>query len=93
MLSTTYDAFAQAIRAVASLTVPGGQEFHFTHFFPSNFDQFFSFFLEIYLFSSSFWPLPTWESPDYAIASNVDEKCMMKPYSLVNHSKIITSDF
>ena len=42
-------------RAVASLTAPGGQEFHFPHF-SSNFDQFFLFFLKLYLFSSSFWP-------------------------------------
>ena len=40
------------IRAVASLTVPGGQEFHFPHF-SSNFDK---FFLKLYLFPSSFWP-------------------------------------
>ena len=42
-------------RAVASLTVPGGQEFHFPHF-SSNFDQIFVFSLKLYLFSSSFWP-------------------------------------
>ena len=36
-------------RAVASLTVPGGQEFHFPHF-SSNFDQFFLFFLKLYYF-------------------------------------------
>ena len=42
-------------RAVASLTVPGGQEFHFPHF-SSNFDQFFLFFLNFH-FSSSFDPL------------------------------------
>ena len=43
------------LRAVASLTVPGGQEFHFPHF-SSNFDQLFLFFLNHYLFFSSFWP-------------------------------------
>ena len=42
-------------RAVASLTVPGGQEFHFPHF-SSNFDQFYLFFLKLFSFSSSFWP-------------------------------------
>ena len=42
-------------RAVASLTVPGGQEFHFPHF-SSNSDQFFLFFLKLDLLSSSFWP-------------------------------------
>ena len=41
--------------AVASLTVPGEQEFHFPRV-SSNFDQFFIFFLKLYLFSSSFWP-------------------------------------
>ena len=41
-------------RAVASLTVPGGQEFHFPHFSP-NFDHFFLFFLKLFPFSSSFW--------------------------------------
>ena len=42
------------LRAVASLTVPGGQEFHFPHFFP-NFEHFFLLFLTLFLFSSSFW--------------------------------------
>ena len=42
-------------RAVASLTVPGGQEFNFPHF-SSNRDQFFLFFLKLCSFSSSFWP-------------------------------------
>ena len=41
-------------RAVANLTVPGGQELHFPNF-SSNFDQFFLFFLKLDLFSSSFW--------------------------------------
>ena len=41
-------------RAVASLTVPGGQEFHFPNF-SSNFDQFILFFLKLYSFSSSVW--------------------------------------
>ena len=44
-----------SFRAVASLAAPAGQEFHFPHF-SSNFDQFFLFFLKLYLFSSSFWP-------------------------------------
>ena len=44
-----------ALRAVASLTVPGGQEFHFPHF-SSNFDKFFLFFLKLFSFPSSFWP-------------------------------------
>ena len=52
-------------RAVASLTVLGGQEFHFPHF-SSNFDQFFLFFLKLYLFSSSFWPSGWAEGPGYA---------------------------
>ena len=42
-------------RAIASLTVPGGQDFHFTHF-SSNFNQFDLFFLKMFSFSSSFWP-------------------------------------
>ena len=41
-------------RAVASLTIPGGQEFHFPHF-SSNFDKFFLFFLKLDLFSFLFW--------------------------------------
>ena len=44
-------------RAVASLTVPDGQEFHFPHF-SSNFNH---FFLKLYLFYSSFW-LSGWAS-------------------------------
>ena len=43
------------IRAVASLTVPGGQEFHFSHF-SSSLDQVFWLFLKLFSFSSSFWP-------------------------------------
>ena len=43
-------------KAVVSLTIPGGQEFHFPHFF-LKFRSFFSYFLlKLYLFSSSFWP-------------------------------------
>ena len=42
-------------RAVASLTISGGQKFHFPHF-SSNRDQFFLFFLKLCSFSSSFWP-------------------------------------
>ena len=42
-------------KGVASLTVPYGQEFHFTHF-SSNCDNFFLFFLKRCSFSSSFWP-------------------------------------
>ena len=40
---------------MVNLIVPGGQEFHFPYF-SSNFDQFFLFFLKLYLFSSLFWP-------------------------------------
>ena len=41
-------------RGVASITVPGGQEFHFLHF-SSNLNHFFLFF-PFLLFLSSFWP-------------------------------------
>ena len=40
--------------AVASLTVPGGQDFHFPYS-SSNFGHFFVFFLKLFSFSSSFW--------------------------------------
>ena len=62
-------------RAVASLTVPGGQEFLFPHF-SSNFDQFSLSFLNFYAFSSSFWPSgwatrpPGKALPGYATAPN-----------------------
>ena len=49
-LSTT-----DSTRAVASLTVPRGKSSTFLTFF-SNFDQFFLFFLKLYLFFSSIWP-------------------------------------
>ena len=52
---TTYTEIMLLDRAVASLTVPGGQEFHFPHFF-LKFQLNFLFFLNLYLFSSSFWP-------------------------------------
>ena len=48
--------------AVASLTVPGGWEFHFL-IFSSNFNQFFLFFLKLYLFFPSFWPSGWTSSP------------------------------
>ena len=48
-------------RAVASLTVPGRQEFHFPHF-SSNRDQFFLFFLKLCSFSSSLKP-SGWATP------------------------------
>ena len=43
------------VRGVASLTVPDGQEFHFPHL-SSNFYWLFLFFLNLFKFSSSFWP-------------------------------------
>ena len=59
----------QICRAVASLTVPGGQGSTFL-IFSSNFDQFSLFFLRFYLFSSSFW-LSGWASrpPGKALAT------------------------
>ena len=56
-------------RAVASLIVPGGQEFHFLTF-SSNVNQVFLCFLKLYLFSSSFWP-SRWAScpPGKALAT------------------------
>ena len=59
----------KSIRAVASLTVPGGQGSTFL-IFSSNFDQFSLFFLRFYLFSSSFW-LSEWASrpPGKALAT------------------------
>ena len=54
-------------RAIASLTVPGGQEFHFPHFFlkfRSIFPQtLLIFFLILALRVSE---LPNWEGPGYA---------------------------
>ena len=59
-------------RAVASLTVPGGQEFHFPQF-SSNFDQFFLIFPQTLLIFFLILALrvgesPTWEGPGYATA-------------------------
>ena len=58
------------LRAVASLTVPGGQEFHFPHFFPK-FWSFFSYFPQISLIFFLILALrvgdfPTREGPGYA---------------------------
>ena len=62
----------RTVRAVASLTVPGGQEFHFPHFFPKFrsilliFPQtFFIFFLILVLRVGE---SPTREGPGYATA-------------------------
>ena len=59
-------------RAVASLTVQDGQEFHFSHF-SSYLDQFFLFSSN--LFSSSFW-LSGWASrpPGKALATPLEIK-------------------
>ena len=56
-------------RAVASLTIPRGQDFHFPNF-SSNFDQFLSFFLKFCSFSPSFW-LSGWATrpPGKALAT------------------------
>ena len=45
---------SEGVRGVASLTIPGGQEFHFH--FSSNFYRLFLFFPKFSSFSSSFWP-------------------------------------
>ena len=60
-------------RAVASLTVPSGQEFTFPLFF-LNFDQFFLFFLKLDIFSSSFW-FSGWASrpPGKALATPLNK--------------------
>ena len=69
------DIFALNVetRAVASLTVPGGQSSTFL-IFSSNFDKFFLFFLKLYLFSSSYW-LSGWASrpPGKALATQLVE--------------------
>ena len=49
-------------RAVASLTVLGGQEFHFPHFF-LNFDQFFLIFPQTFLIFFLISALRVGESP------------------------------
>ena len=56
-------------RAVVSLTIPRGQDFHFLHF-SSNFDQFLLYFLKFCSFSSSFW-LSGWANrpPGKALAT------------------------
>ena len=71
------------IRAVANLTVPGGQEFHFPHFCPQIFNQFLLFFLKLILFSSSFWA-SGWASrpPGKALATPpaFNTRSKIKPY-------------
>ena len=62
-------------RGVASLTVPGGQEFYFPHFF-SNFQHFFVFFPQIFVISVLILvlrvdDLPTREGPGYATDDEV----------------------
>ena len=75
-------------RAVASLTVPGGQKFHFPHF-SSNFDQFILFFLKLYSFSSSFL-FSGWAArpPGKALATPLVTKDNM--YNFPQHLKQIT---
>ena len=53
------------IRAVASLTVPGGQAFHFPHSFLTFWPIFLNF-PYFFLFSSSFWPSGWSTCPGYA---------------------------
>ena len=70
-------------RAVASLTVPGGQEFHFPQFF-SNFDQFFLIFPQTLLIFFLIMALrvgksPTRKGPGYATVSNLRPAGCMRP--------------
>ena len=70
-------------RAVASLTVPGGQEFHFPHF-SSNCDQFFLNFSRPLLIFFLIQALrvgnsPTREGPGYATG------CAVGPTPLKTH--------
>ena len=66
--------FTPRARAVASLTVPGGQEFHFPHFFlkfGSSFLTFPQIFLIFFLILTlRVGKLPTREGPGYATASS-----------------------
>ena len=58
-----------ASRTVASLTVPGGQEFHFPHFFPHILINFYFFSHFTYFlphFGSWVGNSPTQEGPGYA---------------------------
>ena len=73
------------IRAIARLTVPGGQEFHFPHFsskFRSIFPQnLLTFFLILALRVGE---LPTREGPGYATAANRFSKhYLVFPYILI----------
>ena len=65
------------IRAVASPTVPGGQEFHFPHF-SSNFNQFLIFFpfpqtflIFFLILALRVGELPTREGPGYATGKKI----------------------
>ena len=59
-------------RTVASLTVPGGQDFHFPYSFP----KFQLHFLIFFSFSSSFWPsAPTRKGPGYATGTLTGKRC------------------
>ena len=66
-------------RAVASLTVPGGQEFHFPHF-SQILIIFFLCFLKRFSFSSSFW-LSGWATrpPGKALATPLTGRVISKP--------------
>ena len=62
-------------RAVASLTIAGGQKFHFPHF-PSNFDQVFLLFPQIFLIFFLTLALrvgesPTREGPGYTTGKSI----------------------
>ena len=76
-----FHLFSQKTRAVASLTVPSGQEFHFPHFF-LKFRLISLFFLKLYLFSSSFWP-SGWASrpPGKALATPLQKTPHIFPHS------------
>ena len=86
-------------RAVASLTVPGGQEFHFPHFFPK-FWSFFLIFPQIFLIFFLILALrvgdsPTREGPGYATESTITftkiillaGKCFRLPFPLRSTAK------
>ena len=84
-------------RAVASLTVPGGQEFHFPHFFLKSrlsfliFPQTFThFFLILALWVGE---LPTREGPGYATENGSDSGISIVSVVQTDAMNIITCAF
>ena len=73
-------------RAVASLTVPGGQEFHFHHFLPQIWIKLSYFLISFLMLALRVGKSPTREGPGYAT-----DHISFQGYGLSSHQSAVSS--